>query len=307
MVEVSLRMKQVLTATKQLILKCTAWADEFFQNDVMGALDGREITEATFKDLKKAVTKQKAAAYATALMAAKNDIVLPEVNSQIGRAGTAKIWTELCDWYKVLSLEPDTGAYPLLGPEPHQVVDNFEHEAVATVLVPIEKCFEEGRIQLRRARARHFEVEVVFEDIAAVGHMVTGPKFTPPNREISNTKLTVKLVVQIILAAVDAEQLDQSRFWVSIDTVSESKEGMLLLDKYMAQSGQLLHYADYGPDSGGAKHSLEERPLFIPQEGYEAITESYIFVDTPNEKPKQATTGKEATDNIVAAITAYKK
>ena len=82
---------------------------------------------------------------------------------------------------------------------------------------------------------------------------------------------------------------------------------MLLLDQYMALSGQFAHYANYGPDSGGAKDNLEDRPLFIPTEGYEQVIEDYIYVDAPKTEPKTVTTSQTASGNVKTAIAKYKR
>ena len=137
--------------------------------------------------------------------------------------------------------------------------------------------------------------------------MVAGPKFSFPDNSHHFKKLSVKLMVKIRLVDEDFEALKQREHWVSIDKVAERREGMLLLDQYMALSGQFVHYADYGPDSGGAKHSLEERPLFIPPEGYEQIVEDYIYVETPGKQPRTAISAQLAPENVKAAIAKYKK
>ena len=289
--KVPLQMRKVVSKMTELLSECAEEAETFFDG-VLTAINGRDMKEQTVTDLVTAVSrdKEKVKNYSTALMATKTDIVLPEYNPGIDKPPAAKDWADLFTWTKHNSYDPDTKDYPILGPEPHHVIDNFEQAAVAAVQVHRDRCTPEGRLELIQLGIQHFEIDVEYDEVIAVGHMVAGPKFSFPDPTADFKKLSVKLMVKIRLVDEDAEVLKQREYWVPIEKVAEHREGMLLLDQYMALSGQFAHYADYGPDSGGAKDSLEDRPLFIPPEGYERVIEDYIYVDAPEAEPKTVTT-----------------
>ena len=142
-----LQFRKVVNKMTKLLKECANEAETFFE-EVVTTINGRDMTEETITDLVKKTNKVKTANYATALMATKNDIVLPEINPGIGKPPAAKDWSDMCTWTKQHSYDPDTRAYPLLGPKPHDVVDNFEQAAVAAVQVHRDKCTPEGRVEL---------------------------------------------------------------------------------------------------------------------------------------------------------------
>ena len=112
-------------------------------------------------------------------------------------------------------------------------------------------------------------------------------------------------MAKVLITEEEETFFERKEYWVDIDAMAESKEALVLMDAYMAETGEWQNFTEYGPVSSGAKESLRERKLFVNEDkNQEAkVNENQIY----SRDYKSIGDNHQAEANCKKAIILYRK
>lgn len=270
------------------------------------------------------LTKEEVKIYVTACMSGKNDLDLPFMNKQVGHKAEAFTWREHKEWELDSSYRPKTGSCPLLGGNEaeYKATDNHQEQAaVVTIELRRDECTPGGKEEMEYEGAEVFFTAVRIQKVTQVGYQVYGtvrsapPKDSKeegkiirrgfPDNSFEPEEMEVKLMAKVLITEEEETFFERKEYWVDIDAMAESKEALVLMDAYMAETGEWQNFTEYGPVSSGAKESLRERKLFVNEDkNQEAkVNENQIY----SRDYKSIGDNHQAEANCKKAIILYRK